>query len=93
MALVLATGAGDLLLSSWGVLTVLVGTGAAGWRPLTELNSAVKMLDLSGKVDVMGDGPADKVVVLDEVDLLVTAVVVVVVVDELAETSPAATSR
>jgi hypothetical protein len=42
---------------------------------------------------VMGDGPADEVVALDEVDLLEAAVVVVVVVDELAETSPAATSR
>ena len=83
-----------MLLSSWGVLTVLDGTGAAGCRPLTELKSAVKMLELSGKDDVTGDGPADEVVVLDEVDLLAaTVVVVTVVVDELAEVLPAATSR
>jgi hypothetical protein len=93
-ALVLATGAGDLLLSSWGALTVLDGTGAAGCRPFTWLKSAVRMLDLGGKVEVMGDGPADEVVDFDEVDLLATAVVVVmVVVDELAVVLPAATSR
>jgi len=76
------------------VLAVLVGAGAAGSRPLTELNRAVKMLDLGGKVDVIGDGPAVEVVAFEEVDLLTAAVVVVVVVlDELADTSPAATSR
>jgi len=76
------------------VLVVLVGAGAAGSRPLTELNRAVKMLDLGGKVDVIGDGPAVEVVAFEEVDLLTAAVVVVVVVlDELADTSPAATSR
>jgi len=76
------------------VLAVLVGAGAAGSKPLTELNRAVKMLDLGGKVDVIGDGPAVEVVAFEEVDLLTAAVVVVVVVlDELADTSPAATSR
>ncbi len=92
-ALVLAMGAGDLLLSSLGALSVLAGAGAGACRPFTLLKSAVKMFDLGGKAVVMGDSPADEVVGFDEVDLLAVAVVVVAVVDEFVEVRPAATSR
>jgi hypothetical protein len=92
-ALVLATGAGDLLLSFLGALSVLAGAGAGACRHFTLLKSAVKMFDLGGKAVVMGDGPDDEVGSFNKVDLLAVAVVFVPVVDKLTEVLPAATSR